>query len=69
MEVIGIIVVLGFVGILLLLNLDNSMETKTNTIIGLLLAVVILLTVNAFLLYPQYKNNKEIQSASQELNN
>lgn len=69
MKIVFIIVVLIFVSILLLLNLDNSLKTKLNIMIGLLFAIAILMIVNTCMLYPQYKNSLDIQSTMQEINN
>lgn len=67
MEIAFIIIVLMFVGILLLINFDDSLKSKLNIIIGLLFTIVILLTVNAYMQYPQYKYTKDIQNTIQEM--
>lgn len=67
MEIAFIIIVLMFVGILLLINFDDSLKSKLNIIIGLLFTIVILLTVNAYMQYPQYKHTKDIQNTIQEM--
>lgn len=68
MKIIFIIISLAFVGILFLINFDNSLKTKLNIMIGLLFAIVILMIVNTYMLYPQYKNNLDIQNTMQEIN-
>lgn len=66
MEIAFIIIVLIFVGILLLINFDDSLKSKLNIIIGLLFTIVILLTVNTYMQYPQYKNSRDIRNTLQQ---
>lgn len=67
MEITFIIVVLVFVGILLLVNFDDSLKAKLNIMIGLLFTAVILLIVIVYMQYPQYKNSRDIQNTIQEI--
>lgn len=68
MKIIFIIISLTFVGILFLINFDNSLKTKLNIMIGLLFLIAILMIVNTYMLYPQYKNSMYIQNTMQEIN-
>lgn len=67
MKIIFIIISLTFVGILFLINFDNSLKTKLNIMIGLLFIIAILMIVNTYMLYPQYKNSLDIQNTIQEI--
>ena len=67
MKIIFIIISLTFVGILFLINFDNSLKTKLNIMIGLLFLIAILMIVNTYMLYPQYKNSLDIQNTIQEI--
>lgn len=62
--IIGIIII---VCIFILLNFDSSLKHKINIIINLLFAIVLLLILNAYLLYPQYKNIKDTQYIEKEI--
>jgi hypothetical protein len=66
MEIAFIIIVLMFVGILLLINFDDSLKSKLNIMTGLLFTIVILLAAIAGMLYPQYRNSQDIRDTFQE---
>lgn len=66
---------LPFIGIILvilifiLLNLDSPLKNKINAIINMMFIIIILLIINAYLLYPQYQNSKNTQEIIKELEN
>lgn len=66
LPIIGIILV---VCILILLNIDSPLKNKINVIINMLFIIIVLLALNAYMLYPQYKNSLDIQNTMQEINN
>lgn len=60
-----VITVILTVVILVLLNFDEPLKKKINILINLLFINMILLIVIAYLLYPQYQINKNLQDSLQ----
>ena len=69
MEIAGIIILIDLIIVLIYLKVDNSIEAKLNIIIGALIIITILLAVNTYMIYPQYKQNKEIEEATKDIQN
>lgn len=67
-EIFLSIMTAGIVVIILILEYNKSLKTRINILIGLTYILVILLIINAYMLYPQYKNNLDIQNTIQKIN-
>lgn len=69
MGVTGIIIAVTFILVLIYLKVDNSIEAKLNIIIGALIIITILLAVNTYMIYPQYKIIKDVDEVTQDFRN
>lgn len=67
-EIFLSIMTAGIVVIILILEYNKSLKARINILIGLTYILVILLIINAYMLYPQYKNNLDIQNTIQKIN-
>lgn len=65
-DIILVAIAVAAIIIILILEFNKSLKARLNVMIGLLFAIMVLLAAITCMLYPQYRNSRDIRNTLQQ---